>query len=67
MGLIDRRSLLLLPHPDGAAIAERVFDREQMLDSLDHLAALEKGGAKTIFGHDLDFWKTVPRAPAPLF
>ncbi len=45
----------------------RVFDREQMLASLDRLEALEKGGAKLIFGHDPDFWKSVPQGPEPLF
>ena len=45
----------------------RMFDREAMLDSLDRLEALEKGGARLIFGHDPDFWKDVPQAPAPLF
>ena len=45
----------------------RVFNREQMLDSLDRLEALEKGGAKLIFGHDSEFWKSVPQGPAPLF
>jgi N-acyl homoserine lactone hydrolase len=44
-----------------------VFDRQAMLASLDHLEALEKGGAKLIFGHDLEFWKGVPQAPALLF
>ncbi|HZQ02056.1 MAG TPA: N-acyl homoserine lactonase family protein [Reyranella sp.] len=44
-----------------------VFDRQQMLASLDRLEALEKGGAKLIFGHDPDFWKDVPQAPVPLF
>jgi N-acyl homoserine lactone hydrolase len=45
----------------------RVFDREQMLASLDRLENLQKGGARLIFGHDPDFWKTVPQAPLPLF
>ncbi len=45
----------------------RVFDREQMLGSLDRLEALERGGAKLIFGHDSEFWKSVPQAPIPLF
>jgi glyoxylase-like metal-dependent hydrolase (beta-lactamase superfamily II) len=45
----------------------RVFDRELMLASLDRLEALEKGGAKLIFGHDLEFWKSIPQAPVPLF
>ena len=42
-------------------------DREQMLASLDRLEALEKGGAKLIFGHDPEFWKSVPQGPQPLF
>lgn len=45
----------------------RVFDREQMLASLDRLEALQKGGAKLIFGHDPEFWKGVAQAPLPLF
>jgi len=45
----------------------RMFDREQMLASLDRLEVLEKGGAKLIFGHDLEFWKGVPQGPEPLF
>jgi N-acyl homoserine lactone hydrolase len=45
----------------------RMFDRAQMLASLDRLEALEKGGARLIFGHDLEFWKSVPQGPEPLF
>ena len=44
-----------------------VYDREQMLTSLDRLEALEKGGATLFFGHDPDFWKNVPQAPIPAF
>lgn len=44
-----------------------VHDRAAMLASLDRLEALEKGGAKLVFGHDPDFWKEVPQAPVPLF
>ena len=44
-----------------------VYDREQMLASLDRLEALERGGAKLFFGHDPDFWKDVPQAPVPAF
>ena len=44
-----------------------VYDREQMLASLDQLAALEQGGAKLFFGHDANFWKEVPQAPVPAF
>ena len=45
----------------------RVFDRVEMLASLDRLEALERSGAKLIFGHDPEFWKSVPQGPAPLF
>jgi N-acyl homoserine lactone hydrolase len=41
-------------------------DREAMHRSLDRLAALEQGGARIFFGHDAEFWRTVPQAPAPV-
>ena len=43
-----------------------VADREGMLASLDRLEALERGGARLFFGHDPEFWKTVPQAPMPV-
>jgi N-acyl homoserine lactone hydrolase len=39
------------------------YDRAQMHASLDRLAMLEAGGARIFFGHDPEFWKTVPQAP----
>jgi glyoxylase-like metal-dependent hydrolase (beta-lactamase superfamily II) len=48
-------------------LPQRVFNREQMLASLDRLETLERSGAKLIFGHDPEFWKGVPQGPAPLF
>jgi hypothetical protein len=44
----------------------RAHDREAMLASLDRLAALEAGGARIFYGHDPEFWQTVPQAPAPI-
>lgn len=41
-----------------------VHDREQFLASLDKLDALERHGARIFFGHDSEFWKSVPQAPA---
>jgi glyoxylase-like metal-dependent hydrolase (beta-lactamase superfamily II) len=41
-----------------------VHDREAMLASLDRLEALEKGGARIFFGHDPEFWRSVPQAVA---
>jgi glyoxylase-like metal-dependent hydrolase (beta-lactamase superfamily II) len=43
-----------------------VYDREAMLASLDQLEALEQGGARVYFGHDPEFWQTVPQAPASI-
>jgi N-acyl homoserine lactone hydrolase len=43
-----------------------VYDREAMLASLDRLEALEKAGARIFFGHDPEFWATVPQAPQAL-
>jgi glyoxylase-like metal-dependent hydrolase (beta-lactamase superfamily II) len=43
-----------------------VSDREAMLASLDRLEALEKGGARIFPGHDPEFWRSVPQAPAPI-
>ena len=41
-----------------------VHDRTEMLASLDRLARLESAGARIFFGHDIEFWKDVPQAPA---
>ena len=43
-----------------------VADREAMLAALDRLAALEQGGARIFFGHDPEFWQSVPQAPHPI-
>ena len=42
------------------------YDKEAMLVALDRLAALEAVGARIFFGHDPEFWQTVPQAPAVL-
>ena len=41
-------------------------DHQQMYASLDRLAALETAGARIFFGHDPEFWATVPQAPFAL-
>ena len=41
-----------------------VDDIEAMLTALDRLEALERAGARIFFGHDPEFWRTVPQAPA---
>jgi N-acyl homoserine lactone hydrolase len=43
-----------------------VHDREAMHASLERLARLEAVGARIFFGHDPDFWATVPQAPAAI-
>jgi N-acyl homoserine lactone hydrolase len=43
-----------------------MHDREAMLASLDRLEALERSGARIFFGHDPEFWQTVPQAPTPI-
>ena len=47
-------------------LPQRVYDRHAMLDSLDRLARLEAAGARIFFGHDGEFWKGVPQAPAAI-
>src|SRR6516162_8436514 len=43
-----------------------VHDRTAMHTSLDRLAQLKAGGARIFFGHDADFWRTVPQAPTAI-
>ncbi len=42
------------------------FDKDMMHASLDHLAALEAAGARIFFGHDPEFWATIPHAPTAI-
>jgi N-acyl homoserine lactone hydrolase len=42
-----------------------VHDRAAMLASLDRLSALEEAGARIFFGHDPEFWPSMPQAPDP--
>lgn len=42
------------------------YDHAAMMGSLDKLARLEAAGARIFFGHDHEFWKTVPQAPVPI-
>jgi len=47
-------------------LPQHVHDRAAMLASLDRLAHLEASGARIFFGHDGEFWKRVPQAPAEI-
>jgi hypothetical protein len=44
----------------------KYWRHEAMLASLDRLEALEKSGARIYFGHDPEFWRSVPQAPAAI-
>ena len=43
-----------------------VYKRDQMLESLARLRQMRSDGARIFFGHDPQFWATVPQAPAPV-
>lgn len=43
-----------------------VRDREAALASLRRLRALREAGSRIFFGHDPEFWRGVPQAPAPV-
>jgi N-acyl homoserine lactone hydrolase len=47
-------------------LPRHVDDREAMLSALDRLARLEALGARIFFGHDPEFWRGVPQAPAAI-
>jgi glyoxylase-like metal-dependent hydrolase (beta-lactamase superfamily II) len=41
-------------------------DKKAMRASLAHLRTLRDGGARIFYGHDPEFWATVPQAPAEI-
>ena len=45
-------------------IPQVVHDSEQMLASMHRLRDLQARGARIYFGHDPEFWKTVPQSTA---
>jgi N-acyl homoserine lactone hydrolase len=47
-------------------LPRNVPDREAMLASLNRLESLEQCGARIFFGHDPEFWSSVPQAPASI-
>lgn len=42
------------------------FSADQMMESFQKLKDLETKGAQLFYGHDPDFWKTLPAFPKPL-
>ena len=43
-----------------------VYNREEMLKSLHAIQALKDRGVRIFYGHDPEFWRTVPQAPVPI-
>jgi glyoxylase-like metal-dependent hydrolase (beta-lactamase superfamily II) len=43
-----------------------VFDREAMLDVFRRFREMQSRGMRIMYGHDPDFWKSVPQAPVRL-
>ncbi|MBL6952545.1 MAG: N-acyl homoserine lactonase family protein [Alphaproteobacteria bacterium] len=41
-----------------------LHDADQMLESLHRIRALQTAGARIFYGHDPEFWETMPQAPA---
>ena len=61
-----RRRLLFLPHPARAALAANTSTTGGDARLARPPRPLEAAGARIFFGHDPDFWKTVPQAPRQL-
>ncbi len=49
---------------DALHLPAEAYNRAQMLESLAELRRLRGEGARIFFGHDGEFWRTVPTAPA---
>ena len=43
-----------------------VHNREEMLESLGRIGTLKKAGARIFYGHDAEFWASVPQASAEI-
>ncbi len=51
---------------DALHLPDSAYNFDQMKESLLLLRRMQASGARIFFGHDPDFWKTVPQAPAPV-
>jgi glyoxylase-like metal-dependent hydrolase (beta-lactamase superfamily II) len=49
---------------DARHLPPYAYRKEDMLVSLERIAALQANGARIFFGHDPEFWKTVPQSVA---
>ena len=43
-----------------------VHNRAEMIDSLKQIQFLQKNGTRIFFGHDPEFWDSLPKAPAEI-
>ena len=43
-----------------------VFDREAMRETLERFQQLQAAGTRIFFGHDPEFWSSLPQAPAEI-
>ena len=62
----DGEVAIPVPRPPAAAaawIADVDTGTADATTVLCGLEALERGGARMFFGHDPEFWRTVPQAP----
>jgi glyoxylase-like metal-dependent hydrolase (beta-lactamase superfamily II) len=48
------------------ALPPILHDAEEMTRSLEKLRTLQARGARIFYGHDPEFWRSVPQAPAPI-
>jgi glyoxylase-like metal-dependent hydrolase (beta-lactamase superfamily II) len=48
---------------DAMRLPPFAYKRELMIETLTRLRAMRDGGARIFYGHDPQFWKTVPQAP----
>lgn len=51
---------------DALHLPAAVYKRDQMLESLALLRRMQADGARIFYGHDPEFWQTVPQAPHPV-
>jgi N-acyl homoserine lactone hydrolase len=51
---------------DALHLPKFAYNKDQMRETLSLLRRLQSDGTRIFFGHDPEFWKTVPQAPAPV-
>jgi glyoxylase-like metal-dependent hydrolase (beta-lactamase superfamily II) len=51
---------------DNLHLPNFAYDRDASIESLKLLRRLQAEGSRIFYGHDPDFWKSVPQAPSPI-